>query len=326
MTPLDPLPPDDDPFALLGVDPTDPDLDARALKRAYTRLIKRYKPERDPVAFRRIRQAYESALDRLGLNVVPGLPPVVVNSLRSQRPPDGGLPSREPGPRPFAHPARAADELRAELLEQVDAGRFDAAFERAAAEAAKWKRAGWIAVHDVCLQLAAALAWQAPTGADRLFERLETWVGVAPEAAGRIEDYRERRRLRPAWTRSRTRVATTPALDRLLQLAPLLGTDALRRARDDARAEAAGAPARTLAALDALHRAQPALLGQLHESIARALPPRRPCLPTIGANSPPDSGGSTERSCCRKPGSHASPSRPSSPSSAWLEPLRGRAA
>lgn len=48
----------DDPFELLGVQPGG---DARELKRAYTRLIRQYKPEQYPDQFRRIRDAYEHA-------------------------------------------------------------------------------------------------------------------------------------------------------------------------------------------------------------------------------------------------------------------------
>lgn len=45
-----------DPYQLLGVQPG---VDERALKKAYTRLIRQYKPEQSPDKFRRIRDAYE---------------------------------------------------------------------------------------------------------------------------------------------------------------------------------------------------------------------------------------------------------------------------
>jgi hypothetical protein len=51
----------DDPFRLLGVEPPASEQD---LKRAYTRLIRRFKPEHHPEEFRRIRAAYESALEQ----------------------------------------------------------------------------------------------------------------------------------------------------------------------------------------------------------------------------------------------------------------------
>jgi hypothetical protein len=49
-----------DPFALLGVPRSVGEAD---LKRAYTRLIRKYKPEHAPDEFRRIREAYESAVE-----------------------------------------------------------------------------------------------------------------------------------------------------------------------------------------------------------------------------------------------------------------------
>lgn len=49
-----------DPFALLGVPRAVSETD---LKRAYTRLIRKYKPEHAPDEFRRIRAAYEAAVE-----------------------------------------------------------------------------------------------------------------------------------------------------------------------------------------------------------------------------------------------------------------------
>jgi hypothetical protein len=49
-----------DPFALLGVPRSVGEAD---LKRAYTRLIRKYKPEHAPDEFRRIREAYEAAIE-----------------------------------------------------------------------------------------------------------------------------------------------------------------------------------------------------------------------------------------------------------------------
>ncbi|MDY3556784.1 J domain-containing protein [Gemmata sp. JC717] len=49
-----------DPFALLGVPRSVSEAD---LKRAYTRLIRKYKPDHAPDEFRRIREAYEAAIE-----------------------------------------------------------------------------------------------------------------------------------------------------------------------------------------------------------------------------------------------------------------------
>lgn len=48
----------DDPYQLLGLKPG---ADERAIKKAYTRLIRQFKPEQAPNHFRRIRDAYEQA-------------------------------------------------------------------------------------------------------------------------------------------------------------------------------------------------------------------------------------------------------------------------
>jgi len=53
-----PLPDTDDPFVLLGIAP---DADAQAIKRAYARMIKRYRPDKHPAAFQRIHEAFERA-------------------------------------------------------------------------------------------------------------------------------------------------------------------------------------------------------------------------------------------------------------------------
>jgi hypothetical protein len=63
----------DDPFQLLGVEPPVSEHD---LKRAYTRLIRRFKPEHHPEQFRRVREAYEAALARAKwFGFFPALPP-----------------------------------------------------------------------------------------------------------------------------------------------------------------------------------------------------------------------------------------------------------
>ncbi|MEM6639203.1 MAG: J domain-containing protein [Pseudomonadota bacterium] len=53
----DELPGTDDPFVLLAVER---DADAKTIRRAYVRLIKKFRPETDPESFKRIQTAYES--------------------------------------------------------------------------------------------------------------------------------------------------------------------------------------------------------------------------------------------------------------------------
>jgi hypothetical protein len=122
------------PFELLGVPLGTP---ARELRRAYTRLIRTYKPEQYPEEFRRIREAYESALrfadlftldegeadssqpeeapasppseaaSADGTVIVPSAPHADVSAEAS------APPSREDGPEEFWQLALAGEEARA---------------------------------------------------------------------------------------------------------------------------------------------------------------------------------------------------------------------
>ncbi|MEM6531275.1 MAG: hypothetical protein AAF654_01560 [Myxococcota bacterium] len=56
------LPDTGDPFELLGVEPT---VDEVGLRRAYSRLVRRFRPERAPEEFKRIRKAFDEAKQRL---------------------------------------------------------------------------------------------------------------------------------------------------------------------------------------------------------------------------------------------------------------------
>jgi hypothetical protein len=51
-----------DPFDVLGLARPATETDA---KRAYTKLIRRFKPEHHPEQFRRVREAYETVLERI---------------------------------------------------------------------------------------------------------------------------------------------------------------------------------------------------------------------------------------------------------------------
>lgn len=89
-----------DPFALLGVERGGSDTD---LKRAYTRLVRRFKPEHHPDQFRRIREAYEACLDQAPWH-------------RYDRPagpaPDGPPDPPEQSPRPPSAAAAASPKPR----------------------------------------------------------------------------------------------------------------------------------------------------------------------------------------------------------------------
>ena len=56
MSPVDPFPPGAAPAQILGVSPED---GPERIRAAYLDMLRRHSPERDPVAFERIRDAYE---------------------------------------------------------------------------------------------------------------------------------------------------------------------------------------------------------------------------------------------------------------------------
>ncbi len=62
----------DNPYDILGVKYG---IDPRDLRRAYTQLIRVYKPEQFPEHFRRIREAYEAVLRHVPFFSVPTVPP-----------------------------------------------------------------------------------------------------------------------------------------------------------------------------------------------------------------------------------------------------------
>lgn len=65
----------DDPFRVLGIPAT---ADAGAVRRAYFAAVQRHPPHADPVAFRRIRSAYESLSNTAGRSAAVVLAPVDV--------------------------------------------------------------------------------------------------------------------------------------------------------------------------------------------------------------------------------------------------------
>lgn len=65
-----PLPESSDPHELLGVSAA---ADEATLKRAYIELVKRYRPDRHPAEFRRVREAFERATAWLALHESAGL-------------------------------------------------------------------------------------------------------------------------------------------------------------------------------------------------------------------------------------------------------------
>ncbi|AWM41999.1 Chaperone protein DnaJ [Gemmata obscuriglobus] len=160
-----------DPFALLGVPRSVSEAD---LKRAYTRLIRKYKPDHAPDEFRRIREAYEAAIEmsrwyRDAPPHAPDVPPPFPAATFSA--PEGGAsPEPVPGtPRPFVDPVAAA---------WADAGR--GAFADAYAALAAVEREGGDRP-DVPLRLYWLLALRPALDADRT---RHDWLALALTRAG----------------------------------------------------------------------------------------------------------------------------------------------
>lgn len=105
----------DDPYELLGVAPG---VSPRDLKRAYTQLIRIYKPERAPEEFRRVRAAYEHVLrmaefaERFGVQFVRNRDaPATAPDAAASGPPQPPDESIAPEPRPINDPVTTAWEL-----------------------------------------------------------------------------------------------------------------------------------------------------------------------------------------------------------------------
>src|SRR5947207_1749004 len=146
-----------DPFALLGVEPGASEAEIR---RAYARLIRRFKPEHAPEQFRRIREAYEACLrtGRWFFSPPPDRPPAESAASRPEPPP-------EPAPELLAADAEPADLLTVARRRVAAAGRAECWFATTADLRALRERVpgrdevGWLAL--VVEQLGWA-AWTRP--------------------------------------------------------------------------------------------------------------------------------------------------------------------
>ncbi|MCE9563212.1 MAG: J domain-containing protein [Planctomycetes bacterium] len=110
-----------DPFELLGVEMSASETD---IKRAYTRLIRRFKPEHFPEQFRLIREAYESALQ--GLKWRNFFPPSTLTPTRDTPDPESTDSPKPPESETLHVPRNAVDEA----WSLVVAGKFAEAYVR----------------------------------------------------------------------------------------------------------------------------------------------------------------------------------------------------
>ncbi len=101
----------DDPWALLELDRTV--AGEREVKRAYARLLKQYRPETDPQGFRRVHDAYQTALEELSRGPHPDADPVEAGALGQEEAgrlaPEPEAPSTVAEPDPAPVPRREVD-------------------------------------------------------------------------------------------------------------------------------------------------------------------------------------------------------------------------
>ncbi len=280
---LPPLPTSDDPFELLGVAD---EVDERELKRAYARMIKRYRPDRAPNEFARIQSAFEQARWLSTLRrPVPDSDPVHVDS---DSVPDSGpvpdsdpdsvsdsvpvpgpvpIPVPGPGPVPAADPApdlaRAlADALArrspADVFALVDDDRLVAAAEDE------------VGLALLALRAITTMAWH---------------DGAWPRALARYRALPRHPRLDDALAVTEVEVAGAAAIRACARRPPQALVELLRRRRTVSRTERAELVrhlarsldrerASYLAAFDELVRTSPVAADALAAVITLDLPPR----------------------------------------------------
>lgn len=250
-----PLPDGDDPFELLGVAPG---ADERELKRAYVRLIKRHRPERDPAGFQRIHAAYEAV--RAGAWLAPLAPHVpetpasepVSTCSAEESGPDS---TDEPGPRP--DPGR---DLGRAIHTLLLAGRFsDAA--GLLEETGPATVMADSAIERLRLRVACALLWFDGEGADRLYRPV---AGGAIEAAanphhGLFQELRDQRDELVAW-------APPELLARVLATLPLFELEDTHELLAELERQLAAAPEALIEAFGRLGR-YPSLLAALSSAL-----------------------------------------------------------
>ncbi|MDX9682050.1 J domain-containing protein [Pseudomonas protegens] len=98
-------------WTLLGLPAT---ADTRTIKRHYARLLKQTRPDEDPVAFQRLREAYESALEQARWL---GMQEQDPHSDEDPMPLAGQAPQ---GPKPLSPAQRVAPLLEGIRIEQLD--------------------------------------------------------------------------------------------------------------------------------------------------------------------------------------------------------------
>ena len=121
-----------DPFALLGLEPT---LDAAAVKRAYFAALARHPPHQDAEGFQRVRVAYEALSSPGGLAAAYLASPMDVRKLADEARARFDVAMQRASAAALA--ARAEEETLAQFLERCSRIRWDEALRACAGEEGK---------------------------------------------------------------------------------------------------------------------------------------------------------------------------------------------
>lgn len=273
MTDEPPLPATDDPFALLGVAR---DVDERELKRAYARLIKRFRPDRAPAEFARIQAAYEHVTQVIKLGAAADDDDDDAAADNAPRRPNADdLAPRRPNADDATATATAAPtapvDVVARLAALVDADRLDDAIallddpevaDRATADVGLALRA---------LSTIAAAAWHTPR-AERALARYVHLPRLAMVERGL--DIAELETIAAAAVRALDGFELPAPLLRLLGGRWLPSDGAYEQRRAELARAMAAAPETYLAAFDALAtRLAPGALDTVAAVLGLGLPP-----------------------------------------------------
>ena len=260
-----PRPESDDPFLLLELD--EKTATALSCKRAWTRLIRRYRPDRSPASFLRVRAAYEEALRRVAArDAREGLRHEASSSDERARPDTGeastphGLARAGEGPRTRRALQDRIDALLlqgrvSDLLLEIDK---ETLFEQAAGDALLARS---------LVRVACAATWRHPDEADALLDRMvRSGIGDLD-----LEDgWEARRGVRMAWLSWRRDFGSLPNLTRFIEIGPALSRPALGAAARAVAVEARRHPSEMMDALEELGEGDPDLLVHLWEMVGEA--------------------------------------------------------
>lgn len=249
------LPDTNDPHQLLGV-PTD--ATAEEVRRAYLRRIKVFKPDRDPVAFRRLRAAYETLSQRIAVLEQLADTGAVLGSGWEQD-------AEDPPTRPVARRDRLR-ELARQISEALGAHRRDEAARLLLTQEAELL-ATEAAFGRTLLDVCCATVWSTPALTEALHERYPDVLAAAESMDDALSSHPYWDLLslvneHPAW---KAATAKLPELTAFLELGAVVDGPAQRELGAALAQRVATDPVRTLDMLDAAVMDAPAVVDLLRE-------------------------------------------------------------